>query len=622
MVPWSILCEHGLALLLVWATVGLAGCALLPFARLHIGFVGAPLLGVVFWTVALYLFPFRGGLDVAAGLIVVIAITAAALGWRTRSWTPIWKRFSWSTLIIVVGSLPYITTLLYHYVPFGMDGSMHMTAATLIARSHGLPESYAPFAPDVAFPPMNLGLSTVAAVAIRWGGDPAAVLLACHHLTFTLLIVATYLLLRRWIARTPAAVLAVVSVWTARASQASLEWGGFPTVLSVAIGVFAARLLLQQGRGPSWRLSAATGAAIAAIPLIHGVGAGTWLYCVGPWITLATLLKARSKLSTLRGLAITGIATVVLLFVYRSAGTIDVQADEMDGTRAWQESSTSLDDGWRAWLSAWDFVRKDSGSFIVLAGFAAGGVLALRRQWGTAFLLAAAWISLATVVANSRWWILPASFLLYPERAIYWAAPISAVSLALAWRALPISNQGSRQNTLPLFSLFALRSSYFAFILSSEKQSAKSEERRAKKIFAGVCAVCLLLISAYYQNQFYQKIVREEFINNDGWEALVWARQHLRPERDFVQAAYNSAGSFLPAVAQVGCTGAHHHHFIGRQVRQAYQRRVFTHVLLDRARAAGETMPPGRVVFSNRTITIVQLADGPLSDGSQNRAGR
>src|ERR1019366_6494178 len=57
LVPWSILCEHGLALLLVWATGGLAGCALLPFARLHIGFVGAPLLGVVFWTVALYLFP-------------------------------------------------------------------------------------------------------------------------------------------------------------------------------------------------------------------------------------------------------------------------------------------------------------------------------------------------------------------------------------------------------------------------------------------------------------------------------------------------------------------------------------------------------------------------------------
>src|ERR1019366_3751025 len=125
-----------------------------------------------------------------------------------------------------------------------MDGSMHMTAATLIARSHGLPESYAPFAPDVAFPPMNLGLSTVAAVAIRWGGDPAAVLLACHHLTFTLLIVATYLLLRRWIARPPEAVRGVVSVGTARASQASLEWGGFPTVLSVAIGVFAARLLL------------------------------------------------------------------------------------------------------------------------------------------------------------------------------------------------------------------------------------------------------------------------------------------------------------------------------------------------------------------------------------------
>src|SRR5207249_609254 len=142
------------------------------------------------------------------------------------------KRFSWSTLILVLGSLPYVTTLLFHYVPFGMDGSMHTTAAVLIARSGGLPDSYAPFAPDLVFPPLNLGLPTVAGIAIRWGGEPAAVMLACHHLTFTLLILATYLLLRSWIACTPAALLAVVSVWCARASQASLEWGGFPTVLS------------------------------------------------------------------------------------------------------------------------------------------------------------------------------------------------------------------------------------------------------------------------------------------------------------------------------------------------------------------------------------------------------
>jgi hypothetical protein len=466
--------------------------------------------------------------------------------------------------------LPYSTTLLFQYVPFGMDGSMHATAATVIAVWRGLPESYAPFAPDVPLPPLNLGLPAVAAVAIRWGGEPAAVLLACHHLTFTLLILATYLLLRRWAARTPAAVLAVVSVWTARAAQASLEWGGFPTVLSVAIGLFAARLILEQSRSMSWRLSAIAGAAVVAIPLIHGVGGGTWLYCVGPWITLATLLQARNRLQTVRGLAITGAAAIVLLLIYRSAGSIDVQANDMDWTRDWQHSSANLDERWPAWVAAWDFIRRDSGSFIVLAGFAAGGVLLIRRQWLAATLLAAAWISLAIVVANSRWWVLPASFLLYPERALYWAAPLSALALALAWRTMPLMIQNARRSL-------------------------------------GMASCALLLIAAYFQNQFYQKIVREDFVGADGWQALVWARQHLQPERDFVAASYNSTGSFLPAVAGIACTGSHYHHFIRQQVIEAFRHRTVTHVLLDRALAPGAVVPPGTVVFHNRTITILRV---------------
>jgi hypothetical protein len=580
LVAWPILWEHGLALVLVWAWVALAGFALLPFLRLRIGLVGVPLLGVVYWTVALYLFPFAGGLDVAAAVIGVLAAIACARFWRGGARMPVWKRWSLATAILVLGSLPYATTMLYHYVPFGMDGSMHTTAATLIARTAGLPASYAPFAADVPFPPMNLGLSMVAGVAIRWGGDPAAVLLACHHLTFTLLILATYLLLRSWTGRTSAALLAVVTVWTARASQASLQWGGFPTVLSVAVGIFAARLLWQHRRSMNWRLSLATGASVAAIPLIHGIGAGTWLYCVGPWIALATIVQSRTKLATLRGFALSGLTAAAVLLIYRSAGTIDVPANVMELTHEGQQINAPL--GNNAWLSAFDYIRKDAGSFIVLAGWAGCGFLALRRQWLAALMLAAAWLTLAAVVANSRWWILPASFLLYPERAIYWAAPISAVTLALAWRVCkpaPSASDGLWDPSLAL---------------------------RAGRI---AMPACLLCVAGYYQNQFYQKIVREDFVNADGWEALLWAKQHLHPERDFVQTAYESTGSFLPAIAQVGCTGSHHHHFIKPQVDRSRQRRAVTHVLVDQALAPTAEVPAGKVVFGNRTITIVEISD-------------
>ncbi len=188
MLPWSLLLEHLVALALLWVWVGLAGFALLPLLRLHIGWVGAPLLGVVYWTLALYVFPFAGGLDVAAGLIAVLAALAAARWRREGAWIPLKKQFSWAAVICLIGSLPYTTTLFCHYAPLGMDATMHTTNAALIARSGGLPDSYAPFLSDIPCPAVNLGLPAVAGVAIRWGGEPAAVMLASHHLTFTSLI--------------------------------------------------------------------------------------------------------------------------------------------------------------------------------------------------------------------------------------------------------------------------------------------------------------------------------------------------------------------------------------------------------------------------------------------------
>ncbi|HZZ78878.1 MAG TPA: hypothetical protein VFE62_10195 [Gemmataceae bacterium] len=567
MVAWPQLGEHGLGLVLVWAWTALAGFAVLPWLRLRVGLAGIPLVGTVFWTLALYLFPFKSGLDVAAGLVIVLAAIQCVKLYRNGISAR--TAFSWSTVILLIGSFPYLTTLLCQYVPFGMDGSMHTTASVLIGLAGGLPTSHAPYAADVPFPPMNIGLSSLAGVAIRWGGEPAAVMLATHHLTFTLLILASYVLLRRWTTRTPAAVIAVASAWMARASEASLEWGGFPTVLSVAIGLFAASLLMQLSRSANWRVALAAGATVAAIPLIHGVGAGTWLYCVGPWIVLATLIQSRARFATLRALALSGVAAALVLVVYRAAGPIDVQAGDMDNTRVWQESSTTL--GEPVFLSALGYIRKDAGSIIVIAGWAALAVLGLRRQWLAFALLGAAWLTMAVVVANSRWWVLPASFLLYPERTIYWAAPLTAVTLALAWRTLPA----------------VIKSHHMAL---------------------GVLALVLLGVAGYFQNNFYQKIVREDFVNADGWEALAWAKQHLKSDRDFVQTPYGSTGSFLPAIAQIGCTGAHHHHFIARQVAQSQQQRTITHALADRALAPNAELPAGTIVFQNRTITIVEVA--------------
>ena len=196
-------------------------------------------------------------------------------------------------------------------------------------------------------------------------------------------------------------------------------------------------------------------------------------------------------------------------------------------------------------------------------------MLLIERKWRTVALLVAAWLSVITVIANSRGWVLPGSFLLYPERTLYWVAPLCAVCIALAWRAI-----GPRI--------------------------------KATRPMAAMSIVALLGVGAYFHNHFCFKLVKKVSVTADGWEALVWAKHSLRSEIDLVDAPYDSTGSWLPSVAQISCNGSHNHHFIGPQVAEYFGARKVTHTLIDRPTAL-HTLPAGTVVFHNSTVVILKL---------------
>jgi hypothetical protein len=568
LVEWPILGQHLVALVLVWGWAILAGLALLPWLRGRVGVVAAPLVGVVFWALALYLLPFSGGLDVAAALVIALAAFNWVRGHRP-DFSRLWRRRSWSMLVLAIGVVPYLTTVLSHYVPYGSDSTMYMTAAGLIARARCLPATYAPLLPDVPLPPVNLGISSLAAIAIRCGGEPGAVGLAMHHLTFSCLILATYFLLRRWVSRPCAAVLAVVSVWMARASQSTVGWGGFPTVLSVAIGVFAARMLLCHSRGFNWRLSLVTGASLAAMLVIHGVGAGTWIYCAGIWAVLASIAMSRSLRVTLVGLATSALFAAAFLGVYKCVGHLHVDGSGMEMTRKFVQINAPTEEGFGAWWVALGYIRKDGGTLVSLAGLAACMLLVLRRQWRALALLAGPVLALPTAVADARWYVLPGSFLLYPDRVLYWTAPVAVVAMALALRGL---------------------------------RDFWVNPWRAR--FAALIA---LAIAGYSQNQFYQKTVREDFVPREGFEALVWARRHLDPATDYVMSSYVCWGNYLPAVAQVGSNAIHLHHLVGDESEKKCRHRPCTHAFIDNESLSHSDAPAGEVIYQNRLITILEL---------------
>ena len=340
--------------------------------------------------------------------------------------------------------------------------------------------------------------------------------------------------------------------------EATVGWGGI-LVLSLAVGLLAAHLLLKQIRWHSWRLQLATGAVIAAVPLVHGIGGGTWIYCAGFWVVVTVLTSAKSSFAPQKtffaerkttlapkalpvcSLFVSFLCAGSVLVIYRLSATIDVGSAEMERTREFvQQYAPAAGEPWLVWLRALGYVRKDSGTIIVLAGWGACLALACLRQWRPLLVLVGGWLTVTTLVANSRWYVLPASFLLYPSRVIYWSAPLGAVGLALAWRK-PTGRLQAPSLCGAVWRWHSSRSPVLA-TTSSIKEPC-----------------------------------REDFIDRDGWDALVWAKGHLDSRRDFVEADYNSAGSYLPAVAQIACTGSHYHHFAARQTKQAFSHRRHTH---------------------------------------------
>ena len=161
--PVEVTTANLLAILLIWGWATLAGAPFASLGRIPLGIAAAPLYGLAYWAAALYLLPFRGGLDVA---MVAAAVAGSAVIAVQRK--PILCAFrrriaSPTTWLFIPLFLSLHTLPLLNYVPIGMDATMHATSARTIAGQRGLPSDHAPFAAALPFPAVNLGLPTLAA---------------------------------------------------------------------------------------------------------------------------------------------------------------------------------------------------------------------------------------------------------------------------------------------------------------------------------------------------------------------------------------------------------------------------------------------------------------------------
>lgn len=570
MVPSDVLLNHVAALLVVVAvalTAGVPACAAL---RVRLGVPGYLLLGMVYWAVALYAFPFDGGLGLAAA-VAVSGFVATLLVRRDPFRRPRPGRRR-AAVVLSVGCAAYATLLLRNHVPIGADAGMVGASARLIALHGGLPADYGPWFPDLYFPAVNLCVPTVGAVAIAVGCEPASVVLSLAVLSYSAWILATYSVLCLFARPSTAAVLAVAQAWGSRWAQNTIGWGGFPTVAGMAVGLFAARLMWDAGRRCTARSAVALGVTAGAVPLVHGVSAAVWVYAVAPVLGAALLARSPRPGRTAAALAGGAAVSAAVLACYLSAGQVYMSPAEIEWSREHLRSDAPQPGPVAdALVASLAYMKQYGGGTVAWVGAASGAALLGLGAWRRAAGVAACLASLAVVLSNAHWWVLPFSMMLYPDRAVYWAGPLAAVAAAMAATAL---------------------------------------RRRSPRVLTNPAAlavglVVLAFIGAQHVNQ-YQHNVWNPAVGRDGWEALRWARSNLAEPGTFIEATYGSVGSFLPLCAGVPTNAWQVNHCAMEESKAVLARRRPTHRMYVRG-VDPDPPPAAKVVFRNESVVIVDV---------------
>lgn len=572
MLPASELAGHLWAIVLIAVAACVPGYAisrLLPRPlRERDGFATWPLLGGAYWAAMLYLVPFRGGLLVTAALAVAMLLVSLLFRRRALS-----RRFPASrrgrrahrisVAILLIGCTTYVTPALTKHVPDGMDASRYLMSARLIAKHAGLPRTCAPFAPEIPFGAANHGLPAMAAVAVLCGASPAAATLACLPLAYGSLILSSYVLARLAAGRIAAAVIAVAVCWLIKQPQRDILWGGYTGVFALALGMSAARLLVETLRGRRHASVIPGGLCIGALPIIHGCIAAGWLYVVAPVATLVGLAVSRRRGRGMLGLltAVVVAGGIVLAFVAVGWVPLDetvrrwITAHELHGKLPYA--------GGQLVAEVPRYLMKAMGTTLTLLLLVSLAVLIWRRRWWVVAGLAAVLLLNMLVVANARYGFLPATLLLYPARLRELPLVMAGITVALAWRALPLRPVFKRRGMVPAA----------AILLSFA--------------FANHCR--------HYQRDACQPVIAAE-----AWHALTWSAEHLDPSEDFVATLYGTAGAYLPGVAGIAVDNWHAH--IAGQVSAAERMR--------------QSRPPTHVLYIERSAIRSSLGRGAYEQGA------
>jgi hypothetical protein len=440
-----------------------------------------------------------------------------------------------SLFVLVLGlrSLP----IRYSVAPAGADMSMHTYITDLIVNADGIPESYHPILGIDEFSSFPVGFHTISALVALVGNMPsfeAAFIMTSF--TYAFLTLTLFVFLQGYVSWEWAFISSVIFTSFTKVPQGFVGWGGNPTVLALAMFILFMSLLDRTKGGNKW-LIVLSAVCLASVLLSHSIIFIQSFYIFGISFSIYLLLAKEYK--NHRWIKYFEILVLFFVVIMPYLMGLDRGITTPETLRWIQNWVRNTDWVWHGTISdfVWTIPLYIKGYvfgkldvflsvlfFVTVVGVACLFAQDLKKGiQHTVFLLVC-----VLVILNAKYWVLPFSYAIYPER----------VTIMVI---VPLS----------LFFAFASES-----LLDHLRDKRPFKEGILNFLPLVLLLMMMILVPKYNREQYIHLAVDQSSVTEADLEAFYWLKDHTN-ETDVIQNNYGDGGLWIPSIISRPITNAH-----------------------------------------------------------------
>lgn len=428
---------------------------------------------------------------------------------------------------------PMVTAL----VPSGADMSMHAYIAALITQANGIPASYEPILNIQHFDTFPVGFHVLTALIALIGKMEiyrASFIMTCF--SYAALTFALFSLLSTCFDWLPSLATAVCCSFLTRDPQRFVCWGGNPTVLALTFIIVLIPLFAKFESSPL-RNTLLAASFVCAVLLTHTVVFVQSAYILSFSLMAAGLVAKRfDKTNVILLLLVAALIFLLATPYLLNLNDRLVTGHTLDWIKNWVRNT---EHAWQGSVAncLWtipSYVRQrlltSNLSGIMLQLLACYGALILVKKNLQALSFCLAFLlGCGLLIANARYWLLPFSSAIYPERvAVMIIVPLSVLVAAA------LTDLSVKAARLHFFNRVSVRRTTIIVLLAILAISSFQHGRR-------LYATCISKLTA---------------VGSDDLKAILWLKANT-PSTALVENNYGDAGAWIPAIAERPVTDPH-----------------------------------------------------------------